>query len=69
MQAILKNNKIVIEFDVGEVDKNVLALLSSIEISKKSQATEEEIYQLSKEIKEKWWRKNKCRFIDENSVG
>jgi len=69
MQAILKDNKVIIEFDLKEVDEDILSLLASIEISKKSQAAEEDVYKLSKEIKTKWWQENKDRFINENSLG
>ncbi len=64
MQALLKDNKIMVEFDLKEVDEDILSLLASIEISKKSQATEKDIHKLSKEIKENWWKENKNRFID-----
>jgi len=69
MQATLRGNKVIVEFDLKEVDEDILSLLTSIEISKKSQATEEDIYKLSKEIKAKWWKENKDRFINENSLG
>ncbi len=62
MQALLKDNKVMVEFDLKEVDEDILSLLASMEISKKSQATEKNIHKLSKEIKENWWKENKNRF-------
>lgn len=67
MQAVLKGNKVLLEFAVGKVDEDILSFLSAIEIAKKSKATSEDILRLSKKIKEKWWKENKQRFINENS--
>jgi hypothetical protein len=67
MQTTLKGNKILFEFSLGEIDEDILSLLSSFKISKKTKAAEREIYKLSEEIKAKWWKKNKKRFINENS--
>ena len=64
MQALIKDNKVMVEFDLKEVDEDILSLLASMEISKKSQATEKDIQKLSEEIKENWWKENKHRFID-----
>ncbi|MCX5901476.1 MAG: hypothetical protein NTX06_12245 [Proteobacteria bacterium] len=36
MQAEIRNNKIIIEFETGRVSPEVLSLLSSLETSKKS---------------------------------
>jgi len=71
MQAILKEDKVVVEFDLNEVDEDILSLLTSMEISKKSYATQEDILKLSEEIKKKWWKKNKKQIIDidEDSSG
>ncbi|MCD6219919.1 hypothetical protein J7K43_06015 [Candidatus Calescamantes bacterium] len=71
MQATLKEDKVVVEFDLNEVDEDILSLLTSMEISKKSYATQEDILKLSEEIKKKWWKKNKKQTIDidEDSSG
>ena len=66
MQTTLKGNKVLFEFSLGEIDDDILSLLSAFRISKKSKATEKEIFKLSEDIKERWWKRNKKRFIDEN---
>jgi hypothetical protein len=44
-----------------------LDYLSVKSILSKSQATDQEIENLSEEVKREWWKKNKSRFIDEGS--
>ena len=63
MKATLRNDKIVVEFDIGDYDKDLIDFLELLEISNKSQATEKEIENLSEEIKRDWWNRNKERFI------
>ena len=63
MKATLRNDKIVVEFEIGDYDKDLIDFLELLEISNKSQATEEEIENLSEEIKRDWWNRNKERFI------
>ncbi|TAL24424.1 MAG: hypothetical protein EPN94_07350 [Nitrospirae bacterium] len=65
MQAVLKGNKVLLEFAVGKVDEDILSFLSAVKIAKKSKAATEEILKLSEKIKAKWWKENKQRFIDE----
>lgn len=65
MQAVLKGNKVLLEFAVGKVDEDILSFLSAIEIAKKSKAATEDILRLSEKIKAKWWKANKQRFINE----
>lgn len=67
MQTILKGNKVLFEFSLGEIDEDILSLLSSFKFARKSKASEKEIFRLSEEIKTKWWKKNKKRFIDEDN--
>jgi hypothetical protein len=68
--SLAKDGKVVIEFDLGSVDEEILSFLSGLEISRKSKAKDEEIYNLAIEIKRNWWLKNKRRFIsDENCAG
>jgi hypothetical protein len=38
--------------------------LRFIEISSKSQATEEQILELANEINQSWWQSNKSKFIE-----
>ncbi len=66
MQTSIENGKIRVEFDIGKIDKDVLSFLSLLETSNKSQATEEDIWQLSEEIKSSWWNENKERMLNEN---
>ena len=63
MKATLRNDKIVVEFEIGDYDKDLIDFLELLEISNKSQATEKEIENLSEEIKRDWWNRNKERFI------
>ncbi|MFA4918747.1 MAG: hypothetical protein WC581_05785 [Thermodesulfovibrionales bacterium] len=65
MQAVLKGNKVLLEFAVGKVDEDILSFLSAVEIAKKSKAATEDILKLSEKIKAKWWKENKQRFINE----
>jgi predicted HTH domain antitoxin len=67
MQAILKGNKVLLEFAIGKVDEDIMSFLSAVEIAKKSKAKAEDILKLSGKIKSKWWKENKQRFINENS--
>ena len=69
MRAFLKGNKVVYEFEVGNVDEELLLMFSAMEIGSKSKAKEEDIVSLSDEIVRKWWDENKDRFLksDENS--
>ena len=43
MQAVLKGNKVLLEFAVGKVDEDILSFLSAVEIAKKSKAATEDI--------------------------
>ena len=38
--------------------------LHFMEISSKSQATEEQILELAKEVNQSWWQTNKSKFIE-----
>lgn len=67
MKTLLNGNKVILEFDVGNYNKNLVDLLTMIEIANKSQASEEDIENLANEIKSNWWKKNKSKFIDENN--
>ena len=65
MKASLQDNKVVIEFEIGEYNENLIDFLELLEISNKSCATEKEIEAISEEIKEDWWSKNKHRFLND----
>ncbi len=63
MKSLIKNDKIILEFQFNKIDEDLISLLSSIEIGEKSQASENDILDLSNEIKKEWWKKNKRNFI------
>ncbi len=55
------SNKININIDYLQ---KFLDYLRFIEISSKSQATEEQILELANEINQSWWQTNKSKFIE-----
>ena len=65
MKATLKDDKVILEFNIGSYDKNTIDFLTNIELSQKSRATKDDIDLLSDEITETWWKANKNRFINE----
>ena len=65
MKATLKDDKVILEFNIDSYDKNTIDFLTNIELSQKSKATENDINLLSEEITETWWKTNKNRFINE----
>ena len=67
MKSLVSDNKVILEFELGEYDKDIIDLLTMIEIASKSKATEREIEELSKDIKKDWWKRNKDRFINNES--
>jgi hypothetical protein len=66
MKSTFIDNKIVVEFDIGEYDKDVMDFLTMKEISKKSKASEKDIQNLARKISSDWWKKNKDRLLNEN---
>ncbi len=67
MKTLLNGNKVILEFEVGNYNKNLVDLLTMIEIANKSKATEEDINKLSYEIKSNWWKNNKERLLNEDN--
>ena len=55
MKATLKDDKVILEFNIGSYDKNTIDFLKNIVISNL----------LSDEIAETWWKTNENRFINE----
>lgn len=53
MQATIRNNKLIVEFDIDKIDENILFLLSSIQSGKKDELSNNEICRLSNEISNK----------------
>ena len=67
MKSTLTNNKVILEFDVGSYDKNIVDLFTMVEIANKSKATQNQINNLANKIKSGWWKKNKKRLLDEDN--
>ncbi len=65
MKATLRDDKVILEFNIGSYDKNTIDFLTNIELSQKSKATEDDINSLSDEIAETWWKANKNRLVNE----
>jgi predicted ThiF/HesA family dinucleotide-utilizing enzyme len=66
MKSNMVGNKIILEFDIGEYNKDFIDYLTMLEISRKSKATQEDIDNLADEINKDWWQSNKNRFLNEN---
>lgn len=68
MQIQRTQNELIIRFS-NAININVeylqqfLDYLRFIEISSKSQATEEQILELASDINQSWWQTNKSKFI------
>ena len=62
-----KKDKAIIEFPkefaTEEYVQDFLKRLRIEAIAQKSKITEEQIWELSEEIKQKWWEKNKGKFL------
>ncbi len=67
MITSIKDKTIRIEFEIGNYNKDLIDLLTMMEISNKSKASESDIKKLSDDISAEWWSKNKSRLVDENS--
>ncbi len=67
MKTIISENKVIVEFDIGEYDKDLINLLSMIEIGKKSKAKDKDIKILADKIVSNWWKLNKEKFLNEDS--
>jgi len=67
METTMIDDTVIVKFKIGNYNKNIIDLLRMMEISNKSKATEEDIEELSKEVKTKWWKENKIRLLDENN--
>jgi hypothetical protein len=63
----IRGNKVHFEVKLKNLDDRVLSYLSSLEITSKSKASEQEIDTLSEKTTSNWWKKNKKRFINENN--
>ena len=61
-----KNNEVVVRLD-GSVDadslQQTLDYLRYLELGAKSKATQEQIDELTKEVKKGWWEKNRSKFV------
>lgn len=66
MKASMKDNKVIVEFDIGEYNAGLMKLLSMMEISSQSKADDNEINKLAADITAGWWQNNKNRLLNEN---
>jgi len=58
-------NEILIKLPIGSTPKqvqNMLNLLRYLELGQTNKITQEQVDELAKETKEKWWGENKHRF-------
>jgi hypothetical protein len=66
MIATSQNNKVILEFDLGDnYNKKLIDLLLAMETANKSGVSEDFIRELAEEAKKDWWQKNKNRFFNE----
>jgi hypothetical protein len=63
----MEDKKIHIVFDIGEYEPEVIDFLTLLDISSKSKASDDDIEELSEDIKKKWWADNKESFLGESS--
>lgn len=61
----MQDQRITVEFDVGEYDPDIIDFLTLLDITSKSKATDEDIQNLSNEITKNWWAENKNRLLNE----
>ncbi len=61
MQATMENGEIKVEFDVGQVNKDILSFLSLLETSSKSKASDEEIWK--RREKNDVWLQSSLQFL------
>ncbi|MCU0286940.1 MAG: hypothetical protein MUF15_11145 [Acidobacteria bacterium] len=67
MISKMEDKKIHIVFDIGEYEPEVIDFLTLLDISSKSKASDDDIEELSEDIKKKWWADNKESFLGESS--
>lgn len=66
MIATSQNNKVILEFDLGDnYNKKLIDLLLAMETANKSGVSEDFIRELADEAKKDWWQKNKNKFLNE----
>jgi len=63
MISKVQGSKVHVVFDIGEYEPEVIDYLEFLEITAKSKATDEDIEELSEEIKQNWWEENKESFL------
>lgn len=59
----MKGKKILVGFDIGEYNPEIIDFLTLLDITSKSKATDEDIHVLSEDINKHWWQENKERFL------
>ncbi len=61
------DNKIILEFDIGNYNKDIVDFLTVMEITNKSKASDSDIDKLAYDVKNSWWNKNKDRLLNETN--
>jgi hypothetical protein len=67
MISKMEDKKIHLVFDIGDYEPEVINFLTLLDITSKSKASDEDIEELSEEIKQEWWDHNKESFLGESS--
>ncbi len=52
------------EFEIGNLDEDLISFLSLAEICGKSTACDQDIQELSQTITSQWWQENKERLVE-----
>ena len=66
MISKIEGRKVHLVFDIGEYRPEVIDFLTLLEVTSKSSAADEDIEELSEEIKRNWWKENKKSFLGES---
>lgn len=61
----MQDQKITVEFDVGDYNPDIIDFLTLLDITSKSKASDEDIQHISNEITKNWWTENKNRLLNE----
>ncbi len=67
MISEIKDKKVHLVFDIGEYNQELINLLTLLDATTKSKATDKDIEELSEEINQKWWQENKESFLGESN--
>ncbi len=65
MISKMQDQKITVEFDIGDYNPDIIDFLTLLDITSKSNASDEDIQHISNEISKNWWTENKNRLLNE----